>query len=152
MYDSDDIQFARPGDKWLEDNEIGLLEIFNRLEVDHTEVIIVVEGMRDECVLRQLGVTRPILRVHQGWSLHEFIEHIANIVTENSEVLILTDFDSKGQELGTYIDHQLEVRRIRTLRRLRTEISRFMANMTTIEELSSIVKKRESIRPLRQRE
>ncbi len=149
--DGDAVRFAEAGDKWLEDNEIGLLEAFDRLETDHSAVIIVVEGIHDERVLRELGVTRPILRVHQGEPRLRLVERIVSAATDDTEVLILTDFDSSGEELCKYLDEQLEIHKIRTLRRVRANIHRLMANMTNIEQLSTIIKKRENMRPLQPR-
>jgi 2,5-diamino-6-(ribosylamino)-4(3H)-pyrimidinone 5'-phosphate reductase len=88
----------------------SLLEEFDELVstlrmFSESGVPIVVEGIKDERSLRELGVSGLIIRV-SGKSLLNIAEELA--LFEN--FLILTDFDSKGQELAwqlfRYLGHK----------------------------------------------
>jgi 5S rRNA maturation endonuclease (ribonuclease M5) len=57
---------------------------------------IVVEGKSDEKALRQLGIKGMIFRLDSGNTLFGVCE---NISKNHKEVIVLTDWDSKGREL-----------------------------------------------------
>jgi 5S rRNA maturation endonuclease (ribonuclease M5) len=90
------------GPKRLEDNEKKLLELFRKIEGQYS-LVIVVEGERDELALRALGITTQIVRIHRGKRRNEIVEQVVDILKEDAEVLILTDFDDEGSELNAYL-------------------------------------------------
>ncbi len=61
------------------------------------EVPIVVEGEKDRRALRAIGVSGEIIKINQGISLMRLAE---NIAAYHNEVVILTDWDRKGDELA----------------------------------------------------
>lgn len=64
-------------------------------ELREFEGAIIVEGPRDEVALRNLGVRAEIIRLSRLP-----LTEIALIASRYHEVMILTDFDRKGEELA----------------------------------------------------
>ncbi|MDF1557087.1 MAG: hypothetical protein P1P80_02730 [ANME-2 cluster archaeon] len=61
---------------------------------------IIVEGMRDIRALRELGITGPIMLGTQK-ALLELCEEVAR---EYSNVIVLTDWDNKGEKLARLME------------------------------------------------
>ncbi len=133
----------------LRDNESALIELFANIDREYKHLIIIVEGMRDERVLRDLGVRAPIVRTQTGVTRSELIEHILSIVADHNQVLILTDFDHEGVEMAHFLEDELEHHKVVTLKRVRLEIRRLMGNWRCIEELCSLFKRKDSPEPVR---
>lgn len=129
--------------KKLEENERELLELLQRLDTKYPEILIVVEGTRDEDILRDLGVKSKILRTQSGRPRPELIQHIIDESSPNRPILILTDFDREGRQMAKLIRRELEIRKIQTLHRLRRQIGNLMSNLRCIEELVSLLKRRD---------
>jgi 5S rRNA maturation endonuclease (ribonuclease M5) len=134
------------GPKRLEDNEKKLLELFRKIEGQYS-LVIVVEGERDELALRALGITTQIVRIHRGKRRNEIVEQVVDILKEDAEVLILTDFDDEGSELNAYLQKQLEARRIPVEKRLRGKIAKLMRNQRHIEQIVTLLGKQDSPDP-----
>lgn len=130
-------------DRKLRDNERELVKLFAELDKKYGRPIIVVEGKRDERILRDLGVQSPIIRTQGAISRHELIEKIAYASSEKP-VLILTDFDQEGVEICNLLVKSLETRGVRILRRLRLKIRKLMATLRCIEELVFLLKQKDS--------
>jgi 5S rRNA maturation endonuclease (ribonuclease M5) len=64
-------------------------------ELREFEGALIVEGMRDEVALRNLGVRAEIIRLSRLP-----LPEVALIASSYGEVKILTDFDRKGEELA----------------------------------------------------
>ncbi len=122
----------------LKRNEQKLIELLSSLGTQYPEMLVLVEGKRDESVLRALGVTSRIVRLHTGRSIEETIDRVAETLGERGSVLILTDFDQEGIDLDQTVERHLERKHIRINRRLRLRIRALMANLRCIEELISI--------------
>ncbi len=75
------------------ENYKRFLELIDKLR--EFEGALIVEGMRDEVALRNLGVRAEIIKL----SRFPLVE-IALIASSYKEVMILTDFDRKGEELA----------------------------------------------------
>src|SRR2546425_919791 len=72
-------------------------------------VPIVVEGRRDEAALRRLGIKGTILCLKAtGEPRFRFIERLDGA----KRAIVLTDFDRKGAELGTWLYQELSHRGI----------------------------------------
>ncbi|NWF95066.1 MAG: toprim domain-containing protein [Candidatus Thorarchaeota archaeon] len=140
---------TRPGDKWLEKNERELLELIWRVGRHQSDLVVIVEGRRDESALRELGISGKMIRVHRGLSRLALIDEVVESVGPQGEVLILTDFDDEGQELCAFLEDELEHRRVHVNRALRRDFRRLMAHLCCIEQLVSIAKKRDSHVPVR---
>ncbi len=133
----------------LRDNERALIELFTHLDREHQHLVVIVEGRRDEQVLRDLGVTAKIVRAHAKGTRADLIDRIVSGLGSDGEVLILTDFDAEGEELRRYIEGELEARRVRVLRGLRRRVRRVMGNWRCIEEMVALFKRRDSPEPAR---
>jgi len=133
--------------KKLRDNERALIDTIQKLDHDYEGLIVVVEGKRDELVLRSLGLKAPIVRTQSGTPRTMFIDQLALATNQDRQVLILTDFDDEGSELCRTIEQELEIRRVKVLRRLRREIRKAMGNWRCIEELTALFKRRDSPEP-----
>jgi 5S rRNA maturation endonuclease (ribonuclease M5) len=57
---------------------------------------IIVEGKRDVSALRKIGLVGEIITLHIGSGMYEFCEDIAE---RFHRVILLTDWDSKGEHL-----------------------------------------------------
>ncbi|MHA2212875.1 MAG: hypothetical protein ACW992_06925 [Candidatus Thorarchaeota archaeon] len=137
-----------PSDKPLRKNERALIEILGNVDSRYENLLIVVEGVRDERVLRRLGVKAPIIRTQAGLPRPELIDEIADRVGRKGEVLVLTDFDPEGIELAKFITKDLEPHRVKVLVRLRIRIRQLMGTMRCIEELVALFGRKDSPEPL----
>ena len=54
---------------------------------------IIVEGKKDKKTLERLGINGPIIIYNKGKSLTDFCDWVASV---HQEVIILTDWDTKG--------------------------------------------------------
>jgi len=131
----------------MRDNERTLVELFSKIDGQYEGLLIVVEGKRDEKILRELGVKARIIKTQSGKPRLEFLEEIASAAGEGGQVLILTDFDPEGVDLCRFIERDLELRKIAILKRLRREIRKLMGNWRCIEEIVSLFKRRDSPEP-----
>jgi len=138
----------RTSKKRLRDNERTLIDIIQKLDHDYEGLLVVVEGKRDELVLRSLGLKAPIVKTQSGTPRQLFIDQLASATDQDRQVLILTDFDDEGSELCRLIEQELEIRRVRVLRRLRKEIRKAMGNWRCIEELIALFKRKDSPEPV----
>lgn len=134
-------------DKKMRDNECVLVEMFSTIDEQYEGLLIVVEGKRDEKVLRELGVRARIVKTQSGKPRLEFLEEIASAEGKGGQVLILTDFDPEGVDLCRFIERDLELRKIVILKRLRREIRKSMGNWRCIEEMVALFKRRDSPEP-----
>jgi len=134
-------------DKKMRDNERALAELFSTIDEQYEGLLIVVEGKRDEKILRDLGVKARIVKTQSGKPRLEFLEEIASAVGKDGQVLILTDFDPEGVDLFRFIERDLELRKIPILKRLRREIRKSMGNWRCIEEMVALFKRRDSPEP-----
>ncbi|MFW9799766.1 MAG: toprim domain-containing protein [Candidatus Thorarchaeota archaeon] len=138
----------RAGTRRLRDNEKTLIEIIQSLDKDYEGLLVVVEGKRDESVLRNLGLKAPIVRTQSGVPRPRFLDQLASRVGKKGQVLILTDFDQKGNEICSHIARELEIRSVKVLRRIRREIRKAMGNWRCIEELTALFKRKDSPEPV----
>ena len=81
-----------------------LLESLDLLRDISQDTLIIVEGMKDEKALRDIGITGPILQVQTSPSVVEFCESIA---TNHREVLLFTDLDAAGKKIGRVVKKYL---------------------------------------------
>lgn len=75
--------------------------------IDHSsqDAAVIVEGKKDRKALRTLGVKGPIHYISSsGTSALNFLENLPNY----ERAIILTDFDSKGDELAEFCKKHLE--------------------------------------------
>ncbi len=135
--------------KRLRDNEIALIEMLTSMDRNYQNLVIIVEGKRDERVLRDLGVSARIIRTQRGSNRLSLIEEILEATSQVSQILILTDFDKEGAELAKFLERELDHHKVIVLKRLRLEIRKKMGNWRCIEELVALFKRKDSPEPVR---
>lgn len=131
----------------MRDNEKILIDILSSLDYEYPNLYIIVEGKRDERILRNLGVKSKIIRTQTGQQRSILVDRISNLVGKDGQVLILTDYDDEGIELQKYIEQGLELHKIKILRRLRKQIRKAMGNWRCIEEIVALFKRKDSPEP-----
>ncbi len=82
-----------------------LREIFLHLQELNETIPVIVEGKRDASALRKLGLQGEIVTLHNGRSLYDFCVEILN---RFSKVIILLDWDRKGDDLNKTLSELLE--------------------------------------------
>src|ERR1700690_4401201 len=73
-----------------------LREVLNVLYEVNKLIPIIVEGKNDTAALKKLGFIGEIITLHRGVSLYDFCE---NIMENFSKVILLPDWDDKGEML-----------------------------------------------------
>ena len=134
-------------DKPLRDNERTLVEILSSLEKKYGAIVVVVEGKRDERVLRNLGFSGKVIRTQTQSTRVQVADQITMERDPESQVLILTDFDAEGIQIAKFLEQELELRKVLVLKGLRRRIRNVMGNWRCIEELVSLFKRKDSPEP-----
>lgn len=73
------------------------------IELSREGIVVVVEGQKDITSLRRLGLTGPIVPL----AGHSVIT-LADLLAGDSQVLILFDFDTRGEQLTKLLTSQLQ--------------------------------------------
>ena len=128
----------------MEENERELVEMIQSLDSKYKNMLIIVEGKRDVLVLRNLGVEAPTFKTQTRLTKFDMIEKIVSKVGEKGQVLILTDYDKEGKEICSFIEKELELRKIKVLKRERRMIRKLMGHWRCIEEIISLFKRKDS--------
>jgi len=81
-----------------------LREVFDALREVNNRFPVIVEGKKDALALKKLGLTGEIIVLHNGRSLYEFCE---DIIEKFSKIVILLDWDTKGEKLYKSIAENL---------------------------------------------
>ncbi|MHC1624468.1 MAG: toprim domain-containing protein [Methermicoccaceae archaeon] len=120
-----------------EDERIRLL--FEKLdelkELSDNKIPILVEGIKDVTSLKHLGITGPVIRLGVG-SLLNFSENLAR---EYSEIVILTDWDRRGDELSQKLSTYLRIAGVSTNTRIRGSFKQLARrDVKDVEGLSSL--------------
>jgi 5S rRNA maturation endonuclease (ribonuclease M5) len=66
-----------------------------------------VEGKRDAAALRQLGFEGEVITLHSGKGIYDFCE---DIISRLDKVVLLLDWDEKGESLTRQLQENLEGR------------------------------------------
>ena len=112
---------------------IKLLE--NLREFSEKGVPIIVEGQKDELVLRNLGICGSIIKVGAYGPLKtaDFLFSSENMP---NSVIILTDFDKNGENLARILEDLLRAYGITPINEFRKELKKLTGGrMKSIEEL-----------------
>lgn len=81
--------------------------VFDALNEVNRRFPIIVEGKRDAVALKHIGLAGKIITLHNGKNLYDFCE---NITEKFAKVIILTDWDAKGDNLLKTLSKNLEGR------------------------------------------
>ncbi len=98
-------------------------------EIASEGIPILVEGKKDEEVLRILGVEGRIIKVSQQ-SLNALIDQLYGC----RRVLILTDFDEKGEKIAKTLSSLLEIEGTIPLHEMRNELKHALAGQVSCIE------------------
>ena len=131
----------------LRENERVLLKILRDVPEKYNPLLIVVEGKRDIRILRNLGVTVPMIKTQTNKTREQLVDHIVKEAGQKGNVLILTDFDAEGIEICKALENLLEGRKVRILKRVRIKIRSLMGNWRCIEEMVALFKRKDSPEP-----
>lgn len=82
-----------------------LREVMDVLYEINKKIPVIVEGKKDAVALRKLGLIGEIITLHSGNNLYEFSE---NISERFNRVIILLDWDSKGESLNKALNTHLK--------------------------------------------
>jgi 5S rRNA maturation endonuclease (ribonuclease M5) len=77
--------------------------IASLLEASLRGAAIIVEGRRDELALRALGLTGPMIKA----SRHPALDLAEDAARRFPEIILLTDWDKKGDEMAKNIERHL---------------------------------------------
>ncbi len=95
---------------------------------------IIVEGMRDEKVLREMGFEGEIIKVNRGMNLVDFSDDISR---RYDHVIILLDWDEKGNFLSKRLENLLEGDGVICDMEIRNRVKELLgAHISSIEEFS----------------
>jgi 5S rRNA maturation endonuclease (ribonuclease M5) len=120
-------------------NEEALEELIESLlEASSHGAAIIVEGMRDRDSLRALGVKGPIMMASQKPLLY-LAEDIA---ADHREIIILTDWDEKGEEMAVDLAKHLSCIGSRGDIEIRSRLKRLVKKeIKDVESLSRYIEK-----------
>ena len=89
----------------MRDRNTTARKFLQELSAVNESVPIIVEGFHDVQALRALGIRGDIVKVHSGRSIQQFCEDYSSAY---DEAVILTDWDSRGNQLFTLLTRFLE--------------------------------------------
>lgn len=99
---------------------------------------ILVEGKNDVNSLRELGIEGPIHEIPQGGKT---VLHSLEELSEYDEVIVLTDFDRRGEELNVFCERQLRKLGTEVISDFREKLRMLVGKVVKdIEGLSTFVK------------
>jgi len=81
-----------------------LREVLGALYEVNKRFPVIVEGKKDAIALKKLGLAGEIIILHSGKGLYDFSEDIAE---KFSKVIILLDWDEKGESLYSVVSKYL---------------------------------------------
>jgi 5S rRNA maturation endonuclease (ribonuclease M5) len=106
------------------------------LEASHKGAALIVEGMRDERALRALGVSGPVIMASRRPAL-ELAEDTAR---KYKEIVVLTDWDLKGDEMALKIEQHLRSSGVRADMEIRSKLKKLVRKeIKDVESLSLYV-------------
>jgi 5S rRNA maturation endonuclease (ribonuclease M5) len=121
----------------------ALEELMNTLtEASRQGAAIIVEGRRDEMALRSLGVVGLVIMASHRPAL-DLAEEVAQ---SYSEIILLTDWDSKGDEMATAIEQHLRCTSSRTDLEIRSRLKKLVKKeIKDVESLGIYVERMRKI-------
>ena len=117
----------------------NLLAVLEELREANEQTPIVVEGARDVASLRLLGVTGHIIPLHSGEPLFQVAESVAG---QADEIILLTDWDTKGQILFDSLRAALAANGVRTVASFRDDLRHWIRpTLKDVESLAGYVRR-----------
>lgn len=110
-----------------------------RLAEDNEDDVIIVEGVRDERALRELGLQGRIVLLNRGSSL---VERSAEIAADHRRVIVLLDWDRTGGRLARRLQETLALHGVRCDTAHRRALALLATKeVTTVEELPGFLQR-----------
>jgi 5S rRNA maturation endonuclease (ribonuclease M5) len=121
----------------------ALEELISALkEASSQGAAIIVEGRRDEMALRSLEVVGPVIMASRRPALH-LAEEVAQ---SYSEIILLTDWDRKGDEMAIAIEQHLRCTSSSTDLEIRSRLKKLVKKeIKDVESLGFYVEKMRKI-------
>jgi 5S rRNA maturation endonuclease (ribonuclease M5) len=108
------------------------------LEASDSGAAIIVEGMRDMQALRALGAKGPIIQA----SCRPALELAEDVARRFEVIIVLTDWDGKGDEMAGVIDRHLRSAGIRANLDIRSRLKKLVKKeIKDVESLSLYVER-----------
>lgn len=108
------------------------------LDASGRGAVIIVEGRRDQESLRALGIPGPVITASQK----PVLALAENIAREHREIIVLTDWDEKGEELALQIEKHLRSSGSRGDVEIRSRLKRLVKkDIKDVESLSQYVER-----------
>ncbi|MDD1741929.1 MAG: toprim domain-containing protein [Methanotrichaceae archaeon] len=118
-------------------------QISNLIDNSVNGAVIIVEGRRDEKALRALGIKGPIIIA----SWRPALELAEELARNYQNIIILTDWDDKGEEIALNIEQHLRCTSANTNLEIRTRLKKLVKK--EIKDVESLNLYMERIRELR---
>lgn len=113
-------------------------QISSLMEASFKGAAIIVEGMRDERALRALGISGPVIMASRRPAL-ELAEDAAR---RYGEIVVLTDWDLKGDEMALKIEQHLRSAGVRADMEIRSKLKKLVRKeIKDVESLSLYVER-----------
>ena len=127
--------------KSFKNKGLDIETILAELQELNRERPVIVEGQKDESALRNLGLNGTILRINIGIPLFTFCERLKPMYRE---VILLTDWDRRGNELCKLLKHHLEANNIKYNMQIRNALRIISGKeIRCVEDLPGWVKRHE---------
>jgi len=108
------------------------------LEASASGALVIVEGIRDRDALRKLGLSGPVMMASRRPCLD-----LAEDAARNFQaIVILTDWDEKGDEMARNIEHHLLCTGVRVDLEIRSKLSKLVRKeIKDVESLNIYVER-----------
>ena len=120
-----------------------LEELIASLKEASTEgAVIIVEGRRDESALRSLGINGPVMMA----SYRSALSLAEDVSRKYSQIIMLTDWDEKGEEMALNIEQHLRSVGSRADMDIRSKLKRLVRKeIKDVESLDFYVERMRAI-------
>ncbi|NYT01324.1 MAG: topoisomerase [Methanosarcinales archaeon] len=117
----------------------GLEELISSLlEASERGAAIIVEGIRDRRALRSLGVRGPVILA----SRHPALNLAEEVARQYDEIVVLTDWDDKGEEMARNLEQHLQWARAHADLEIRSRLKKLVRKeIKDVESLSIYVER-----------
>jgi 5S rRNA maturation endonuclease (ribonuclease M5) len=119
-----------------EESLINIWKIIEEMRCENASIPILVEGKRDKMALRTLGFEGEIITINSGKTLTSLADNIAQ---SYRNVIILTDWDKKGNYLAGRIFNLLRDNDVICDLEYRRKLGFYLGpHISTVEEIASL--------------
>ena len=102
-------------------------------EINESRIPVIVEGRNDVMALRNIGIEGEIIKLNTGKSIVDFCEDVAK---DHGEVILLLDWDRKGEELTVKIRKILRSYGTKSILKYRKKLEEIFPYASSVEEIA----------------